>query len=83
MSLLRIASFLDAVHAAISLYRGHQLAAPLRVAGLATGLPRGKRPLRTAYAGEEKKQGWLLGYSSLTAYEIEAAMLRLGNALSK
>jgi GntR family transcriptional regulator/MocR family aminotransferase len=33
------------------------------------------------YAGEPKRQGWLLGYSSLTAYEIEAAMLRLANAL--
>lgn len=39
--------------------------------------------LSRLYAGEEKKQGWLLGYSSLTAYEIEAAMLRLANALSK
>lgn len=37
--------------------------------------------LSRLYAGEEKKQGWLLGYSSLTAYEIEAAMLRLANAL--
>lgn len=39
--------------------------------------------LSRLYAGEEKKQGWLLGYSSLTAYEIEAAMLRLANALNK
>jgi len=37
--------------------------------------------LSRLYAGNEKKQGWLLGYSSLTAYEIEAAMLRLANAL--
>ncbi|WP_339522669.1 MocR-like pyridoxine biosynthesis transcription factor PdxR [Pseudomonas sp. EL_65y_Pfl2_R96] len=37
--------------------------------------------LSRLYAGEEKKQGWLLGYSSLTAHEIEAAMLRLANAL--
>lgn len=37
--------------------------------------------LRRLYAGDQKKQGWLLGYSSLTAYEIEAAMLRLANAL--
>lgn len=37
--------------------------------------------LSRLYAGDEKKQGWLLGYSSLTAYEIEAAMLRLANAL--
>jgi len=33
------------------------------------------------YAGEPKQQGWLLGYSSLTAHEIEAAMLRLASAL--
>ncbi|WP_237885235.1 MocR-like pyridoxine biosynthesis transcription factor PdxR [Pseudomonas sp. PGPR40] len=37
--------------------------------------------LSRLYAGDQKKQGWLLGYSSLTAYEIEAAMLRLANAL--
>ncbi|WP_022963581.1 PLP-dependent aminotransferase family protein [Halopseudomonas pelagia] len=37
--------------------------------------------LSRLYASEEKKQGWLLGYSSLTAYEIEVAMLRLANAL--
>lgn len=37
--------------------------------------------LSRLYAGDKKKQGWLLGYSSLTAYEIEAAMLRLANAL--
>lgn len=37
--------------------------------------------LSRLYASEEKKQGWLLGYSSLTAYEIEMAMLRLSNAL--
>ncbi len=33
--------------------------------------------LSRLYAGEERKQGWLLGYSSLNAMEIEAAMLRL------
>ncbi|HUE91067.1 PLP-dependent aminotransferase family protein [Pseudomonas sp.] len=37
--------------------------------------------LSRLYAGDEKKPGWLLGYSSLTAYEIEAAMLRLATAL--
>ncbi|MFL1499801.1 PLP-dependent aminotransferase family protein [Pseudomonas sp. O64] len=37
--------------------------------------------LSRLYAGDEKKQGWLLGYSSLTAHEIETAMLRLANAL--
>jgi len=35
------------------------------------------------YAGEEKQQGWLLGYSALSAYEIEAAVLRLAKALKK
>lgn len=38
--------------------------------------------LSRLYAGEQKKQGWLLGYSSLSACEIESAMLRLANALS-
>ena len=37
--------------------------------------------LSRLYAGDEKKQGWLLGYSSLTAYEIESSMVRLANAL--
>lgn len=37
--------------------------------------------LSKLYAGEPQQYGWLLGYSSLTAYEIEAAMLRLANAL--
>ncbi len=37
--------------------------------------------LSRLYAGEEKQQGWLLGYASLTAYEIEAAILRLSNSL--
>ncbi|AVE06141.1 PLP-dependent aminotransferase family protein [Pseudomonas palleroniana] len=37
--------------------------------------------LSRLYAGDEKKQGWLLGYSSLTAHEIEAAVLRLAKAL--
>jgi len=35
------------------------------------------------YAGEEKQQGWLLGYSALSAYEIEAAVLRLSRGLKK
>ncbi|GBU15209.1 hypothetical protein AwPolaro_05870 [Polaromonas sp.] len=39
--------------------------------------------LSCLYAGEEKKQGWLLGYASLTAYEIEAAIRCLSNALKK
>ncbi|NCE90588.1 hypothetical protein DK871_10875 [Pseudomonas sp. L13] len=37
--------------------------------------------LSRLYAGEEKKQGWLLGYSSLTAHEIETAMRRLARAI--
>ena len=37
--------------------------------------------LSRLYAGEYKQQGWLLGYASLTAYEIEAAVLRLSNTL--
>ncbi len=37
--------------------------------------------LSRLYLGEEKQQGWMLGYASLTAYEIESAMLRLANAL--
>jgi len=39
--------------------------------------------LSQMYAGEEKQQGWLLGYSALSAYEIEAAVLRLSNVLRK
>lgn len=39
--------------------------------------------LSRLYAGNEKQQGWLLGYASLTAYEIETAILRLSNALRK
>jgi len=39
--------------------------------------------LSQLYAGEEKQQGWLLGYSALSAYEIEAAVLRLSNVLRK
>jgi GntR family transcriptional regulator/MocR family aminotransferase len=38
--------------------------------------------LSRLYAGEFKQPGWLLGYASLTAYEIEDAVLRLSNALS-
>ena len=37
--------------------------------------------LSRLYAGDAKAEGWLLGYSSLTAHEIEAAMVRLANAL--
>ncbi|OWY41033.1 GntR family transcriptional regulator [Xenophilus sp. AP218F] len=37
--------------------------------------------LSRLYAGEEKRQGWLLGYASLAAHEIEAAMSRLAQAL--
>ena len=37
--------------------------------------------LSRLYAGAEKKQGWLLGYSSLNAHEIETAMVRLAGAL--
>ncbi|MCR4540557.1 PLP-dependent aminotransferase family protein [Pseudomonas sp. 18.1.10] len=37
--------------------------------------------LSRLYAGDEKKQGWLLGYSSLNAHEIETAMVRLAGAL--
>lgn len=39
--------------------------------------------LSRLYAGEQRQSGWLLGYASLTAYEIEAAVLRLANALRK
>lgn len=39
--------------------------------------------LSRLYAGEEKQHGWLLGYASLTAYEIEAAILRLSNSLRR
>ncbi|CAB5511280.1 HTH-type transcriptional regulatory protein GabR [Achromobacter anxifer] len=39
--------------------------------------------LSRLYAGAHKQQGWLLGYASLTAYEIEAAVLRLSNALRR
>ena len=39
--------------------------------------------LSRLYAGEQRQPGWLLGYASLTAYEIEAAVLRLANALRK
>ena len=37
--------------------------------------------LSRLYAGEHKQPGWLLGYASLTAYEIESAILCLANAL--
>jgi len=39
--------------------------------------------LSQLYAGEHKQQGWLLGYSALSAYEIESAVLRLSKALKK
>lgn len=39
--------------------------------------------LSRLYADAEKKQGWLLGYSSLNAHEIETAMVRLAGALKK
>jgi GntR family transcriptional regulator/MocR family aminotransferase len=39
--------------------------------------------LSRLYAGDHKQQGWLLGYASLTAYEIDAAVLRLSNALKR
>jgi len=39
--------------------------------------------LSQLYATEKKQQGWLLGYSALSAYEIEAAVLRLSNVLRK
>jgi GntR family transcriptional regulator/MocR family aminotransferase len=39
--------------------------------------------LSRLYAGEQKQQGWLLGYASLNAYEIESAILRLSNSLRK
>lgn len=35
------------------------------------------------YAGANGIRGWLLGYASLTEYEIEAAVLRLSNALTR
>ena len=37
--------------------------------------------LSRLYAGQHKEQGWLLGYASLSAHEIDAAMARLGQAL--
>lgn len=39
--------------------------------------------LSRLYAGEDKQQGWLLGYAALTAYEIETAIVRLSNSLRK
>lgn len=39
--------------------------------------------LSRLYAGEDKRQGWLLGYSSLAAHEIDTAMRRLSGALRK
>ncbi|MBD2812616.1 PLP-dependent aminotransferase family protein [Xenorhabdus sp. Vera] len=39
--------------------------------------------LSRLYACENKKQGWILGYASLSDYEIESAMLRLANTLKK
>jgi len=37
--------------------------------------------LSRLYQGEQPRQGWLLGYASLTAHEIELAMARLAAAL--
>jgi len=37
--------------------------------------------LSSLYAGENRQQGWLLGYSALSAHEIAAAVSRLGNVL--
>ncbi|MDN5680193.1 MAG: PLP-dependent aminotransferase family protein [Ewingella sp.] len=37
--------------------------------------------LSRLYAGEEKRQGWLMGYSSLADHEIEAAVLQLSLSL--
>jgi GntR family transcriptional regulator/MocR family aminotransferase len=39
--------------------------------------------LSRLYAGADKRQGWILGYSSLTAHEIDTAMRRLSAALRK
>ena len=39
--------------------------------------------LSRLYSGKDKQQGWLLGYSSLNAQEIETAMSRLAAALAK
>ncbi|WP_454675482.1 MocR-like pyridoxine biosynthesis transcription factor PdxR [Achromobacter pestifer] len=39
--------------------------------------------LSRLYAGEDKRQGWILGYSSLAAHEIDSAMRRLALALKK
>lgn len=39
--------------------------------------------LSRLYAGEDKQQGWLLGYASLTAHEIETAILRLSDVLKE
>ncbi len=39
--------------------------------------------LSRLYAGPQERQGWILGYSSLTEYEIELAVRRLAGALRK
>ncbi len=39
--------------------------------------------LSRLYAGADKRQGWILGYSSLTEHEIDTAMRRLSVALRK
>ena len=54
--------------------------APLIWAGLIGLLLPG---LSRLYAGADKRQGWILGYSSLTAHEIDTAMRRLSGALRK
>ena len=37
--------------------------------------------LSRLYSGEHKQPGWLLGYASLTAHEIESSILHLANTL--
>ena len=39
--------------------------------------------LSRLYAGEARQQGWLLGYSSMTAHEIDTAVQRLARVLRK
>ncbi|WP_431221809.1 PLP-dependent aminotransferase family protein [Serratia sp. L9] len=39
--------------------------------------------LSRLYAGEQKRAGWILGYASLTDYEIETAVQRLASVLKR
>jgi len=39
--------------------------------------------LSRLYAGPIQQQGWLLGYASLSAHEIETAMRRLAGVLRR